>query len=177
MTHQEILALAREAGFSAGLIPTSAILFDPSFRKYCAENLCGNFGANWSCPPDCGSPEQMAARLTAYPTALVLCSDHNIGDWRDRAAVAAAKGAHNRAAVALAQQLKDAGHPGVLAGGGPCDLCQVCARREGRECLHPEELFSCLSAYCVHVKALADAAGLTFSSEPGKTTFCGLYAF
>ena len=177
MTHHQILTLAREAGFSAGLIPTADIPFDHSFRKYCAENLCGNFGANWSCPPDCGSPELLESRLKEQSWALVLCSDHDVADYKDRAAVLKAKRNHNRAALALAEQLKQAGYPGLLAGGGPCDLCDLCARAEGRPCTDPERMFSCLSAYCVHVKALADAAGLEMALVPGRMSLFGLYAF
>lgn len=174
---EQLLTLAREAGFEAGLIPTDKILFDHSFRKYCAENLCGNFGANWSCPPDCGTPEQMQARLQGYASALVLRSDHSIADYRDRAAILAAKKAHNRAALQLAEQLRQRNLPGLLIGGGNCDLCDSCARLEGKPCVDPERMFSCLSAYCVHVRALAEAAGLEFNSEPGKMSLFGLYAF
>lgn len=176
MTHEMLLQLAKDAGFSAGLIPTGAIHFDHGFRKYCAENLCGNFGASWSCPPDCGTPEEMQARLLAHGTALVLKSDHNITDYRDRAAVLAAKKAHNRAALQLADALRAAGVPGLMIGGGNCDLCETCTRIQGQPCVDPERMFSCLSAYCVHVRDLADAAGLEFASEPGKMSLFGLYA-
>ena len=177
MTEQELLERAKAAGFAAGVIPTGAIRFEPEFRKYCAENLCGNFGVNWSCPPDCGTPEQMKARLLAQGTALVLRSDHNITDYRDRAAILKAKKAHNRAALQLADALRAAGLPGLLIGGGNCDLCDTCARAEGKPCVEPERMFSCLSAYCVHVRDLADTAGLEFASEPGKMSLFGLYAF
>ena len=107
----------------------------------------------------------------------MLCSDHAIEDFRDRAAILQAKKQHNRASLALADALRAAGIPGLLAGGGNCDLCDRCARQDGLPCVMPDRMFSCLSAYCVHVRDLAEAAGLEFASQPGKMSLFGLYAF
>ena len=54
---EELISAALEEGFAAAaIVDTDKIVFDPSFRPYCAENLCGQYGANYSCPPDCGTP-------------------------------------------------------------------------------------------------------------------------
>ena len=67
MTNERILQIARaEQVFSAAaIVPTSEIPFDSGFRVYCEENLCGNYGANYTCPPDCGSPEELRRRILA----------------------------------------------------------------------------------------------------------------
>lgn len=58
MTDGKMIQYAVEEGLAAAaIVDTSAIVFDPSFRTYCEENLCGQYGANYSCPPDCGSPD------------------------------------------------------------------------------------------------------------------------
>ena len=60
MTAEQMVQYAYEEGFSAAaVVDTADIVFDPSFRPYCEENLCGQYGANYSCPPDCGTPEEM----------------------------------------------------------------------------------------------------------------------
>ena len=74
MIDTQILKLAEEVGFHAALIPTTEIIVDSKFRPYCEENLCGNFGANYSCPPDCGTVEEVRHRLMARDRALVLQS-------------------------------------------------------------------------------------------------------
>ena len=46
MTEQEMLQLALDAGFAnAAIVDTADIVIDYSFRPYCAENLCGQYGA------------------------------------------------------------------------------------------------------------------------------------
>ena len=73
MTDSEIIRLATAEGFAAAaIVDTRQIVFDPAFRPYCEENLCGQYGANYSCPPDCGTPEEMKQRILAHRKALVL---------------------------------------------------------------------------------------------------------
>ena len=97
MNSQDMISLARSEGFSAAAIADMrAIVFDSGFRKYCEENLCGRYGANYSCPPDCGTPDAMKARLSAYKSALVLQTKWDITDYRDMPAIKAAKQSHNQ---------------------------------------------------------------------------------
>ena len=87
MTDEMLLRIPAEEGFSAAaLVNTSEIEFNPIFLQFCAENLCGNYGANYTCPPDCGTPEEMRARILAYPRALVMQTKWDITDYTDRAA-------------------------------------------------------------------------------------------
>ena len=52
MTEAEMIQCAIDEGFAAAaIVDTAQIVFDPSFRPYCEENLCGQYGANYSCPP------------------------------------------------------------------------------------------------------------------------------
>ncbi|SCH48332.1 Predicted metal-binding protein (DUF2284) [uncultured Blautia sp.] len=47
------------------------LVFDYSFRGYCEENVCGNYGTNHSCPPDCGTVQEMEERARQYRQDLV----------------------------------------------------------------------------------------------------------
>ena len=45
MTDEMLVSFAKEEGFTnAAVIDTEKIVFDASFRPYCAENLCGKYG-------------------------------------------------------------------------------------------------------------------------------------
>ena len=73
MTEQTMIDLALQERFAAAvMVDTKDIVFDPIFRPCCEENLCGQYGVNYTCPPDCGSPEEMEARVRAHKRALVL---------------------------------------------------------------------------------------------------------
>jgi len=59
MTREEIqkklTALAKEQGFDhTAFLPVKDLVFVEEYRKYCEDNLCGNYGKRKNCPPICG---------------------------------------------------------------------------------------------------------------------------
>lgn len=178
MTSEEMIAKAEEEGFAAAaVVETDQIVFDSTFRIYCEENLCGQYGANYSCPPDCGSPEQMKQRILAHRKALVLQTIWQISDYTDKAAIKQAKGSHNQATIRLLKYLRQNGHPGFPVGASGCALCSPCAQQKGMPCPFPELKYSCMSAYCIFVKKLADACGMEYLCGDGLLAFFGMYVF
>ena len=174
----ELIDLALKEGFAAAaLVDTADIPFDFSFRHYCEENLCGQYGANYSCPPDCGSCDAMRARIMARKRAILLQTNWEITDYTDTAAIKHAKGFHNSASLSLAQKMKAMGYPGFMVGASGCTLCDSCAVLESLPCRFPERMFSCMSAYCIYVKKLCDQCGLEYSGCTGLLGFFGLYVF
>lgn len=178
MNDETMLRYAVDEGFSAAaVVSTEDIVFDPTFRAYCEENLCGQYGINYSCPPDCGSPEEMKQRILSHRKALVLQSMWEISDYTDKPAIKQAKGGHNAAAIRLAKRLRGEGCPGFLIGASGCALCSPCGLKEGQPCKYPDYRFSCMSAYCIFVKKLADKSGIEYDCGEGLLAFFGMYVF
>ena len=178
MTEQEMIDRAIVEGFAAAaIIDTDKIVFDPSFRPYCEENLCGKYGVNYTCPPDCGSPEAMRQKIMAHRKALVLESMWQIDDYSDKPAIKKAKGSHNRAEIRLLKYFTAQGIPGLLVGASGCSLCEPCALVEGKPCNFPDLRYSCMSAYCIFVKKLADSCGMEYDCGEGLLSFFGMYVF
>ena len=177
MKEQDLLNLATAEGFLAALIDPKDIPVDRKFRLYCEQNLCGQYGANYACPPDCGTPEALHTRLLAEQQVLVITTTWEIEDYSDKTAMIHAKTAHNAAVLRLRQKMKDAGYPGFCAGYNGCPLCDVCNCKTGLPCAHPEERIDCLSSYCVDVAALAKRCDLDFAWTPNKLHLFGIIAF
>ena len=122
MREEELIRLAEEMGFSAAAaVDTGDVVFQPSFRPLCAENVCGKYGVNYACPPDCGTVEEMADRVRRYRRGLVLQTMWDIEDPMDEAATKPAKRRHNRM---TREFIKRAGVPGLMVGAGAA----TCAR-------------------------------------------------
>ena len=178
MTKENMIRMAAEEGFAAAaVIRTEEIPLDASFRPLCEENLCGKFGVNYSCPPDCGSPEQMRERLLSKKHALVLQTIWEIADYGDNKAIKEAKGAHNAATIRLAKRLRAEGCEGFLVGASGCSLCDPCELVEHRPCRFPEFQYSCLSAYCVFVRELTEKCGIEYDCGGGLLAFFGMYVY
>ena len=175
MTDEMLIKYALEEGFShAAVVDTADIVFDEAFRPYCAENLCGKYGVNYSCPPDCGTPEAMKKRVLEHKHALVLQSIWPISDYKDGAAIKKAKGSHNAASIKLIKRLREEGHQGFMIGSSGCALCDKCAITEGRPCKFPDFQYSCISAFCIHARKLAETAGMEYDGN-GNLPLFGLY--
>ena len=178
MTCEKIIAWAIEEGFSAAaIVNTDQIVFDPSFRPFCAENLCGQYGANYSCPPDCGSPEEMKQRVLKHKKALVLQTIWQVRDYADTEAIKLAKKNHNAAELRLVKRLRSEGYDGLIVGASGCALCNPCKQTLGEPCSFPDLKYSCMSAYCVFVKKLADASQMEYNCGDGLLGLFGMYVF
>ena len=175
MDERALLEQALGMGFAnAALIDTGEITFVPAFRPLCQENLCGKYGVNYSCPPDCGTVEEMRAQVLRWPRALVMQTMWDIDDPMDGQQTKPAKGEHN----CLTRQLIDwAGEPGLMIGASGCSLCTPCAITEGRPCRLPELRYSCMSAYCIFVKELAERCAMDYDCGPGVVAFFSMYCF
>lgn len=158
MTDKELITLAQNAGFEAAVLDTAQVPVDGKFRGFCEENRCGQYGANYSCPPSCGSVEQMWEKIHAGTRALVLKTTWPIESYADTAAITHGKQTHNHRMLRLNEALC-----GLCVGGSCCCLCTPCRMKTGGPCLYPELRFSCMSAYCVDVAALAEKCGIEFS--------------
>lgn len=170
--------MAAEAGFTkAKVIKAEQLVFNADFRRYCEENLCGNYGDNYSCPPDCGSPEQMEARAREYENALVFQTVCEVEDMNSQEELARLKKEHNKRSRAFIRRLKEAGLTGLPMLAGPCDLCRPCRREKGEECAYPEQISSCLSAYCVQADKMAEACDMTYWGNGRQISYFSLFLY
>ena len=177
---QTLIAMAMDCAFTqAEVIPVQELVFDSSFRKYCEENKCGNFGTNYACPPYCGTPEQMKERVKVYAYALVMMSRFDVENALDPVQVIPTKNLHMERTFALARKAASlpAYKDSMLISGSPCMLCGECLMKKDIPCPHPEERYSCVSAYCLDVMALAKACGMEVSWELDQISYFSLFLF
>lgn len=173
----KLLKLAETEGFSAALIPTGEIPVEPKFRAFCEENRCGRYNANYSCPPDCGTVEEMHRQILSEPMAMIFTSKWDIDSWQDTAGIQYAKERHNAGIRRLLGAVRRAGYEGFAAGYNGCQLCSPCKRAEHEPCPFPEQRISCMSAYCIDVAALSQKCGLEFAWETGRLYLFGMIAY
>ena len=142
---KEIVNLALAEGFvKAKVINTEQIVFNPVFRTFCEENLCGQYAKNYSCPPDCGTTKEMEERILSHKNALVFESQFIIENLKDKEKTKQAKAWHNFAMQRVIKQLQDKGFDGFMVGASGCSLCSPCKLVNNEPCQFPTLKFSCM---------------------------------
>ena len=131
MTDLELIKLAEEAGFHAAVISAKEIPVNDSFRKFCEDNLCGKYNANYSCPPACGTVEEVHQRLFAQEKALVVEMIWDVNGFDDKEFIFSSRNKLNRTVLKLMDQLRVEGMDGFCLGYGGCPLCNPCKQAEG----------------------------------------------
>lgn len=167
---------AKEEGFTHAVWMRAADLkFDHALRRFCEQNVCGNFGKNYACPPDCGTPEEMEAWTQGYEDVLVLQTVNPVEDWSDPEQVKSVKTRHNRISRNLIERMETEGLGGLSMLAGPCTYCSPCAIVEGAPCRFPGKRSSCLSAYCVVAEDLMKTCGLSYWCGKNVIGYISLY--
>lgn len=150
-----------EGVYRTAFVDTKDLVFNPEFRKYCEEDKCGNYDVNYSCPPYCGTPEEMQAKVMQYGRLLLVQTAWEVSDVMNTEETAEAKAKHNAISFNVLDTLKEMGMEPDAMMAGPCKLCKkVCMQMIGKPCPRDYRVFSCLSAYCIDVTKLAKTAGL-----------------
>ncbi len=176
MTNHEMLKLAEEAGIDkAVIVDADDLVFTYDFRKYCEMNNCGNYGKNYGCPPDCGTPEEMEKKARRYRKALVLQTIQPVKDITDGQETGPLKKKHNEVVRAFMDQLAALGIGGMPIMAGPCSACKTCAKTEGQPCRFPERMASCLSAYGINVAKLCETCQIPWDYGAHKVAFFAIY--
>ena len=175
MNGKELLKLALDIGFAnAAFMHTDDLVFIPNFRTLCEENVCGKYGVNYACPPDCGTVEEMQAKVLSWRQALVMQTMWDIDDPLDNGQIRPAKAQHNQMTRQLIDQAKE---PGMMIGVSGCNLCNPCALAVKEPCRFPHLQYSCMSAYCIFVKEMAERCHMEYECAPGIITFFSMFCF
>ncbi|MFR1724237.1 DUF2284 domain-containing protein [Emergencia timonensis] len=176
MTDYEILKVAAAAGIDkAAMVDADDLVFEYEFRKYCEMNNCGNYGKNYGCPPDCGTPAEMEQKARKYQKALVLQTIQPVKDITDASETGPLKKKHNAVVGRFMDQLAEAGIKGLPIMAGPCSQCKICGKAEGEPCRFPHRVASCLSAYGINVAKLCETCGIPWDYGVHKVGFFAIY--
>ncbi len=172
------MAVAQGA-YKASVIPAELIPFDPSLRQACAANTCGNYGKNWTCPPDVGPIDELIVKARQYKHALVFQTVSVLEDSYDFEGMMAALRRHREVTDRITDAVREAiGESDILQlSAGGCVICETCAKRQDLPCVHPDRALASLEAYGIYVSKLAELAGMNYINGKNTVTYFGAYLF
>lgn len=161
-----------------GIVPVADVVFSEAFRAACEANQCGQYGANWACPPGVGEPGALIASARRFRSGLVIQTVWPLEDDFDFDGMMAGKDGHTalfrEAAGRLAPLLATGATLALSA--GACSVCERCTY-PGAPCRHPGRAQASLEAYGVDVAALLSLAGLSYRNGPNTVSYAGMILF
>ena len=164
--------------YKANVIETKEISLDRSFRDMCASNACGVYGKCWMCPPDVGEIDVLMGEVGKYDYALVYQTVTELEDSYDFEGMMEAGARHNQLMVKIRDQLASEPLSRILhLGAGGCRMCEVCGKRTGEPCRHPDLAVASLETYGVNVSKLAPTAGMKYINGQDTVTYFGAVLF
>ncbi len=171
MTSADALKSAEELGFShVGELCMESLRFLPEIRQMCEANRCGAYGKCWTCPPHCGSLEEIAEKAAAYTHGILVQTTGRMEDDFDIDCMQDTERLHrqrfHRLAAALREQCPDC----LPMGAGGCRLCEVCGCPD-EPCRHPDQAISSMEAYGLFVSEVCERSGLPYYYGPKTITY------
>ena len=164
--------------YKATVIPVELVETNAAFRDMCAANACGNYGRNWMCPPDAGDIHDLMAALKTYSYALVYQTVSELEDSYDFEGMMDAGVAHNKLMIRLREKLNAEKPSRVLhLGAGGCRMCEVCAKRTGEPCRHPDSALPPMEGYGIDVYNTTKPTELKYINGQNTVTYFGMVLF
>lgn len=179
MNEEKLLDQVRSLGaYKAAVIPIAEVQFDRSFRAMCESNACGNYNQCWMCPPNAGDIDELIRQAQSFDRVLVYQTVGQLEDSYDFEGMMEAAHRHNLLARELTRQFASLPFPRKLhLSAGGCHMCQVCAKRTGEPCRHPDLAMPSLEVYGVNVSELAKASGMCYINGQNTVTYFGALLF
>lgn len=151
MFEDALISKALDVGFAhAAVIDAKELVYIPEYRKYCEENICGNYNKIPVCPPACGTSEEMHLKTLKYKKVLVLQTEM-VPVKKELCEYLAGKKKHNVLMDRLLLQL---------------DMNNILVMSAG-----PWKNYSCMSAYSIDAERMADSCGMLCWGKDGIVRF------
>lgn len=175
MNYQELAALAEKTGFTSwGKLDPATIELKPEVRDMCA--ACGMYDKRWSCPPGCGSLEEISGKIRQYSQGILVQSTGDVEDSFDFEAMQEIEAAHKSRFAALHGELAERKIPHLALGAGCCTMCKECTYPDA-PCRFPEKMMSSMEACGMVVLEVCQANDLPYyyGSQTMTYTSCILF--
>jgi predicted metal-binding protein len=177
MECNELIALAKECGFTvAEPLDPRTLKFMPEVRDMCAADKCRNYARSWSCPPACGSLEEIATRCRGYDKGLLVQTIGRQKDEYDYETLLDTSTLHNGNFQRLTDVLHTRGLDLLPMGAGGCLRCETCTYPDA-PCRFPDLVFPSMEACGLLVSQVCTDNGVPYYYGPGTIAYVSCYLY
>lgn len=173
----EILELAGQAGFTnAAPLEPSGLVFRSEVRDMCAADKCNKYDKCWSCPPGCGTLDEISARSKGYANGVLVQSTGQLEDDFDAETMMETAKLQRERFFDLTKQVRRLCPDCLPMASGACDVCPSCTY-PGAPCRFPEKAIPSMEAYGLIVSDVCTGAGAPYYYGPKTITYTSCILF
>lgn len=167
---------AKELGFDeAVILDVSTLQPRADVRAMCAEDKCGAYGRNWTCPPHCGTLDDCAARIGGYSRGILLQTVGKLEKTIDTKGYRRAEERHLRQFRAFAESIRKMYPTALCLGAGGCRICPKCAFPD--PCRFPEKAYPSMEGYGLFVTQVCRDNRIPYHHGERTVTFTACVLF
>ena len=144
-------------------------------RSMCAENKCGAYNKNWTCPPAIGTIGECQKRMVQYPSGILVQTVGHMQKTIDSRCLQETEQRHIRNFYALAEGIRKKYPNALCLGAGGCRVCRECAYPA--PCRFPEKAISSMEGYGLFVTKVCQDAGVPYYHGEKTITYTACILF
>lgn len=157
----QLLEKAKEMGFDVAVrLDPQKLIAREDVRAMCAENKCGAYGKNWTCPPVIGTIEACQERMGRYKRGILLQTVGHMTKTVDTACYRETEQRHMDNFYGLADEIRKKYPDALCLGAGGCRVCKQCAYPQ--LCRYPQKAVSGMEGYGLFVTQVCRDAGVPY---------------
>ena len=165
------MAAAKDIGFTHWKeLNMKALRFLPEVRDMCAAGRCGSYGRCWTCPPHCGTLEEISARAAACSRGVLVQSTGEMEDDFDVECMMETERLQKERFRALTERVRQAQPDCLPMSAGACTLCAKCTCPD-EPCRFPRLAVPSMEAYGLVVSDVCRDSGLDYYYGPRTITY------
>jgi len=171
MEQKRLIAEALACGFhQAGALNVSALEFLPEVRDMCTADRCRNYNRNWSCPPACGTLEEIAGTASAYQWGLLVQSTAQLEDDFDFETMQETEALHKKRFLDFVRNVRRAFPHCLPMASGACTICAACTYPDA-PCRFPGQMIPSMEAYGLLISRVCEKSGMKYYYGPQTITY------
>ena len=163
MTLEELKKLAEDTGFDfVQELNMDALVFMPEVRDTCADGKCTAYGTRWTCPPACGTLEEMREKVKNFTQGILVQTVAQMEDEFDIETIQESAETHKERFDKLTGAILDTDQPAMFMGTGGCRICKKCTYPDA-PCRFPNKAFPSMEACGLLVSKVCTDSGLAYN--------------
>lgn len=170
------LEKAERIGFDvAAALDPQSLVARSDVRAMCAEDKCGAYSRNWTCPPAVGTIEECQMRMQNFKRGILLQSIGYMSKAVDSKCYRETERRHLENFYTFSEEIRREYPNALCLGAGGCRVCKQCAYPD--PCRFPEKAVSSMEGYGLFVTQVCRDAGVAYYHGEKTITYtaCILY--